>query len=109
MKINNKTLTAFFFQLDDEDSNCWRCNKCYPVTGKVIKNKRSTGYTNLVNHLRSCVGDDYQEKMKAHLDASGVTIAAVDKDGKPSFSQRVIDNFCCYSDKEQRAYAWMRS
>ena len=106
MKYNNKTLAAFFFHADDENPDCWRCNKCYPVNGKTIKNKKSTGYTNLLSHLRSCVGEDYQEKMKAHLDASGST--AVDNDGKPPFPQRDIENFCSYSDKEQCAYAWMR-
>lgn len=107
MKYNNKTLAAFFFTVDDEDSNLWKCNKCYPTTGKVIKNKKATGYTNLVNHVRSCVGEDFQEKMKVHLESCGIT-TAVDKSGKPAFNQRIIDNFCAYSENEQRAYVWMR-
>ena len=111
MKYNNKTLAAFFFTVHEDDANLWRCNKCYPITGKPIKNTKGTGYTNLVNHVRACVGEDFQEKMKAHLDASGVT-ASLDQVGRtkaaPTFNQRVIDNFCAYSDKEQRAFVWIQ-
>ena len=47
----------FFTQCKDKDF--YVCNN--PKCGSRKKQKENSGYTNLKNHLRSCVGNDFKQ------------------------------------------------
>ena len=65
----SKAICEFFFQTIDGVS--WQCKKCLKTKAK------SGGWTNLLSHLRSCVGKDYEqlyaklEKLKASREGGG--------------------------------------
>lgn len=72
-----KELMDYFFT-QCEDKDYYVCNN--PKCGTRKKQKVNTGYTNLKNHLRSCVGSDFEEvyvdllkssKGKGRLDSYG--------------------------------------
>ena len=65
----SKSICEYFFQKVDGIS--WQCKKCLKTKAK------SGGWTNLLSHLRSCVGKDYEqlfvelEKLKASKEGGG--------------------------------------
>ena len=57
-KTSNKTLVDFFYGKDEQDPTLYFCKnaKC-KTKNKPIKQKEKSGYSNLLSHLASCMGD----------------------------------------------------
>jgi hypothetical protein len=92
-RLSNKVITQFFFEQagDGEDKDLWTCKKCE-------KNKRkNNGYTNLINHLKTCVGPDFKEMVANHV-----------REQKGAKKQASISAFVISNDKERRAHQIMQ-
>jgi hypothetical protein len=77
LTIKPKEMIEYFFTQCD-DKNIFLCNN--PKCGGKVKQKINTGYTNLKDNLRSCVGQDFEQmfldivkscKQKGRLDSYG--------------------------------------
>ena len=77
IKFQMKEVIAYFFT-PCADADFYMCNN--PQCKSIQKQKKSTGYTNLKNHLRSCIGDNFlgiydnlvkSSKDKGRLDSYG--------------------------------------
>jgi hypothetical protein len=77
LNIKPKEMIEYFFS-QCNDKILFLCND--PKCGGKVKQKLNTGYTNLKNHLRSCVGKDFEQiyldivkscKQKGRLDSYG--------------------------------------
>jgi len=91
LSLSNKVISQFFFEQAGDDKNVWTCKKCQ-------KNRRtSNGWTNLVNHLKTCVGPDYQAMVANHLR----------EQQKGTKKQAAIDAFLISNEKERRAHQIM--
>ena len=55
--INNKSICQYYFVVVSPRQ--WKCKKC-----KRLKTKNG-GWTNLLNHVRTCIGDDYEKVYEA--------------------------------------------
>ena len=75
--VKPKELIQYFFT-QCEDKNYFLCNN--PKCEGKVKQQVNTGYTNLKNHLRSCIGQDFEQiymdlvkscKKKGRLDSYG--------------------------------------
>lgn len=62
-----RELIAFYFE-PQEDGNTYRCKARH--CQKLYKQKQGTGYTNLKNHLQTCIGYDYEKKYLQQLHPS---------------------------------------
>jgi hypothetical protein len=91
-KLSNKVITQFFFEQEaaSENKELWTCKKCAQVK------KTNNGYTNLINHLKSCVGSDYKEMVTAHV-----------REQKGAKRQATISSFVINNEKERRAHQIM--
>ena len=75
--IKNAELIKFFFEKSNDQPDTYFCSnaKCKSFRGnerKAFKQEKNKGFTNLRNHLRSCVGSDFEETFQKHLrDAGG--------------------------------------
>jgi hypothetical protein len=80
----SKSICEYFFQ--NVDGVSWQCKKCLKTKAK------SGGWTNLLSHLRSCVGKDYEQLFAEHekLKAS--------KEG---------GYFVRISDREKEVFKWI--
>lgn len=71
MKIDNAEMIKFFFKKSLTDPSLFYCRneKCNPKRGvaKTYKQLKNKGYTNLRNHLRCCVGENFEEIYLEHL------------------------------------------
>ena len=77
LNVKPKEIIEFFFTQCD-DKNFFQCKN--PKCRGKAKQKVNTGYTNLKNHLRSCVGQDFEKifldivkscKQRGRLDSYG--------------------------------------
>lgn len=91
--IDNADLIKFYFDKSKTESNTYYCRnaKCMSIRGKVpkgYKQEKNKGFTNLRNHLRSCVGPDFEETYLKNLrDAGGC-----------------MDNFCFNSKRDNDVF-----
>ena len=74
-KIDNADLIKFFFKNEPTDKSFYLCRneKCKPKRGKkqkVYKQENGKGYTNLRNHRRSCVGENFEQIFVQHMKKS---------------------------------------
>jgi len=93
--LKSKVIAQFFFEQEEdaEDKNVWTCKKCQK------ERRTSNGWTNLVTHVKTCVGGDYEGMVAAHL-----------RENKGAKKQAAIDSFLISNDKERRAHQiieWM--
>lgn len=91
--INTAELIKFFFEQHETEKSLYYCQneKCKPRRGRAAKayrNVQRRGYTNLRNHLRSCVGEDYEQVYLDHLKKAG----------------GVLDSFCFSSSRDNDAF-----
>ena len=85
----SKYICAYFYELDN--SSAWRCRKCKNTKAK------SGGWTNLLSHLRSCVGNDYERIYNDHQKTIANNVTA----------QRVGSYFVQISGREAEIAKWM--
>ena len=101
MKISGKAVATFFYKPGLEEHS-WICNKCH-------KQRRSPkGYTNLINHAKTCCGANFEQEAVDHLTKHGYHVR---EDGRiigGEINQRVIDSFYLSNAKEKRAYQWIK-
>ena len=64
--VPSKQLAACYFDRLPDNAGSYTCRKC----GKAKKCAPKSGYTNLRNHLATCVGATYEEKCKQLSEAS---------------------------------------
>lgn len=84
----SKSVCEYFFQRDDDVS--WRCRKCNKTKAK------SGGWTNLLSHLRSCVGKEYEAIYNDHQKMIATT------------SSKVVNGyFVRISEREKEVAKWM--
>ena len=90
MVPTNKQIVQYFFTkaADDATNKTWVCKKCEKPR------KTSNGWTNLVNHLNTCVGPNYKDQLSKHLRLQGKAVK----------KQASIDNFIVSNEKERRAH-----
>ena len=91
--INTQELVRFFFKQDESDYSLYYCQneKCKPRRGRKAKGYKCVkgrGYTNLKNHLRTCIGEDYEQVYLDHLRKAG----------------GVLDNYCFSSARDKDAF-----
>jgi len=72
MKTQTEQLIEFFFSRSDENACYYFCrnSKCQGSRGRPAKKYKQdpgSGWTNLKNHLRSCVGPNYEDVYHEHL------------------------------------------
>ena len=82
-QVSQKGIISFFFHDTPEDGlpPIWKCKKCLQYK------KKSGGWTNLLNHLKACVGPKYQEEYGQVVKDN--VFAAF----KPTVSKREADMF----------------
>ena len=82
-QVSQKAMISFFFHDTTEDGlpPIWKCKKCLQYK------KKSGGWTNLLNHLKACVGPKYQEEYVQVVKDN--VFAAF----KPTVSKREADMF----------------
>lgn len=66
VKVDNAKLNTCFFKQCESDKSLYYCRneKCKAVRGKkknAHKQHTGKGYTNLRNHLRACVGENFKK------------------------------------------------
>ena len=61
---NSKMLCNYYYSSASNNDTEWRCRKC-----EQLKSKNG-GWTNLLSHLKSCVGKDYALQFVEHADAA---------------------------------------
>ncbi len=84
---SSKSICEFFFT---ELRRCkWQCKKCLKTKSK------NGGWTNLISHLRSCVGTDYERVFLDHRKAAASTSTM------SAFFVRV-------SDREKEMHQWIQ-
>ena len=59
LTFTSKGICRYYYQLADNDKE-WRCRKCMQLESK------NGGWTNLLSHLKSCVGMDYVDQYMSH-------------------------------------------
>jgi hypothetical protein len=101
MKIKGKVIAKFFYDELLGTKDVYQCKKC----DRHLKSPK--GYTNLFSHLRSCIGHDYEARLLEHLKINKLSIG---KDGNiiGDLKQRDLTSFIHISDKESRAFTWIR-
>ena len=62
---NSKQICNYYYSVSRNGTE-WRCRKCEQVKSK------NGGWTNLLSHLKSCVGKDYALQYAEHADATRV-------------------------------------
>lgn len=71
-------INSFFRQSNDETALLYyRKTECKPPAGssaKAYKQNPGSGWKNLQNHLRSCVGHNFEQVFRDHVDKSGVVL-----------------------------------
>ena len=75
-KVDPKALVNYYFDRCTDDPSIFFCknDKCSARCGKKkhgYKQDITKGITNLRNHLRACIGDDYEAKYLDHLNKCG--------------------------------------
>lgn len=93
VNVDNQLLVTFFFRQSENDSSLYFCRneKCKPKRGKKLKGYKQhpgKGYTNLRNHLRSCIGENFEQVYRDHIRKSGGT----------------LDNYCFSSTRDSEVY-----
>lgn len=85
---SSKSICHFFFT---EVQSCkWQCKKCLKTKSK------NGGWTNLISHLRTCVGTDYEKVFLDHQKASAASNSTMS-----AFFVRV-------SDREKEMHQWIQ-
>lgn len=79
MKPNTNDLIKFFYRQSPDDPSVYYCRnaKCVPKqghNGKAYKQKPNSGWTNLRNHLRVCVGPNFEDVYREHEAQAGGNI-----------------------------------
>ena len=74
--VDNASLVKFFFKQSVTDPSIYYCQneKCQPKRGmeaKGYKQNPGKGFTNLRNHLRSCVGPNFEDVYNNYLKKCG--------------------------------------
>lgn len=97
MTIDNAKMIKFFFKQSTTDPAIYFCQneKCLQKRGqraKSYKQDPKKGYSNLRNHLRTCVGEEFEEIYLSHLrDAGGVLDKFVFSSARDSDVFRIIE------------------
>jgi hypothetical protein len=60
---NSKQVCNYYYSASNNDTE-WRCRKCEQLKAK------NGGWTNLLSHLKSCIGKDYALQYAQHADAT---------------------------------------
>lgn len=79
MKVNKSDMINFYLTKckDKHSFSYCRNEKCKAYADKPAKKYKQaerSGYTNLLNHLRSCVGNAYESVYLDHVKKEGVSI-----------------------------------
>lgn len=80
MTTETSDLVKFYFRQCSDNPSYYYCrnDKCQAKSGqpaKAYKQKPGSGWTNLRQHLRACVGADYDKLYQERLEKSGGTIS----------------------------------
>lgn len=86
LSTNSKSISEFFFNRTED--LLWECKKCHKTKAK------SGGWTNLLSHIRSCIGSDYEDQYNEHKKLTASSTNA------PTFFIKV-------SEREKEVYKWV--
>lgn len=86
LMTSSKSISEFFYERTDD--HLWECKKCRKTKAK------SGGWTNLLSHLRSCVGHDYEDQYKEHKKVTATT-------------KNAAGFFILVSDREREVSKWI--
>ena len=56
--VNSKSICEYFYK--QVEKHVWQCKKCMKTKSK------NGGWTNLISHLRTCIGPDYEDAFIVH-------------------------------------------
>jgi hypothetical protein len=102
LTFTSKGICRYYYQLANNDKE-WRCRKCMQLKSK------NGGWTNLLSHLKSCVGKDYVDQYMSHAASiqSG-EIAARNGTSVGSTGSMLLDAFVLrLSDAEKEMAQWI--
>jgi len=85
LPIPSKSVCKFFFR--ELDKHVWQCKKCLKTKTK------NGGWTNLLSHIRTCVGKDYEKDYRDHQKVAPTAMSG--------FLVRV-------SEREREMYLWIK-
>lgn len=97
MNVSSSTLIQYFFDKVEGQSHLFKCKNEKCVHSKPLKQNVKKGYTNLKNHLRACIGEDYEEQYKSLVSSLNPTACA-----PPSSMLGFVVN-----EKEKSIFQWM--
>lgn len=103
---NSKQLCNYYYSVSRNGCE-WRCRKCEQVKSK------NGGWTNLLSHLKSCVGKDYALQYVEHADAARALqqhaslVGVVDTDSSPPPAASIHSFVLRLSESEKEMAEWI--
>jgi hypothetical protein len=94
MNVTSSALIKFFFDEVENRPHYYKCKNEKCSNAKPLKQNIQKGYTNLKNHLRGCIGPDYEDQYLALVGNSN------NRDSGPMLGFVV-------NEKERSIYQWM--
>ena len=92
---NSKKLCNYYYSASNNDTE-WRCRKC-----EQLKSKNG-GWTNLLSHLKLCIGKDYALHFVEHADAARMQQQHAELVGAGDASAGTMNSFVLHlSDAEK--------
>ena len=100
--FTSKGIRRYYYQLANNDKE-WRCHKCMQLKSK------NGGWTNLLSHLKSCVGKDYVDQYMSHAASiQSEQIAARNGTSVGSTGSMLLDAFVLrLSDAKKEMAQWI--
>ncbi|KAI2506038.1 hypothetical protein MHU86_8359 [Fragilaria crotonensis] len=98
---NSKAVCQYYYSTSD-DGTTWHCRKCSQPKSK------NGGWTNLLSHLKSCVGKDYMDQYMSHAARSQARLDTSSGDPTISGGSFLLDSFVLrLSDAEKEMAEWI--
>jgi hypothetical protein len=99
---NSKKLCNYYYSASNNDTE-WHCHKC-----EQLKSKKNGGWTNLLSHLKLCVGKDYALQFVEHADAARMQQLHVALVGGGDASAGTMNSFVLrLGDAEKEMAEWI--
>ena len=98
--FNSRAACQYYYSSSDDGTE-WCCRKC------ARQKTKNGGWTNLLSHLKSCVGKDFMEQYKAFVVSSQMRIDA--ETGQVTVGgPLLLDNYVIHlSEREKEMAEWM--
>jgi BED zinc finger len=103
LTFTSKGICHYYYQEVPNNDKEWRCRKCMQLKSK------NGGWTNLLSHLKSCVGKDYVDQYMSHAASiQSEQIAARNGTSVGSTGSMLLDAFVLrLSDTEKEMAQWI--